>query len=484
VKNSPANIIILLVSKGIQVSTSLLGIRLITETLTPDTLGAHYILVTIIALLSFGFLNPMGTLYGRFLFSWYQNGHLITKTNQFLLIRLFLILPALFVTYVLYKTLGYEITFHLSALLPAIALLLVAQNCGFLLNAINILAEVKIFAIFVISLSLLTLVCGLAFLLYLENAYAWLIGGAFGQCMLILPMYRYLRSINFEQHSDERPLIKLTPKLIFYFVAPITITLFLQWFLSSSYRFFVAATFSLEDLAVFSIGLFVSGALFQNLESVVNQLVMPHYLRRISSNNVKDREYAINSLMKLVIPIYVSAFLCAVFLAPWILKILVAEIYHDLAWFVIVGCSIELTRILVNLLSNIAHSELKTSYQFYSHLIGSSVLSTFLYLFVDSVHLVHVMYILLASNVTVLLATYIWMKRLLDFRVDLLGCFVYQRIIIIPLFMFFTCAHLFPALDLLFLLALLFVLLVVFYHSYSAEFNRFTEVKDGNIHHQ
>jgi O-antigen/teichoic acid export membrane protein len=224
----------------------------------------------------------------------------------------------------------------------------------------------------------------------------------------------------------------------------------------------------------------VSGALFQNLESVVNQLVMPHYLRRISSNRVKDRKNAINSLMKLVIPIYLSAFLCAVCLAPWMLKILVADIYHNLAWLVIIGCSIELTRILVNLISNIAHSELKTSYQFYSHLIGSIVLSFFLYLFVESVQLFHVMYILLASNVTVLLTTYVWMKRLLGFRIDVGWIISQQRVIILPLFVFFACVYMFPALDIVFLVMLILVILFLVYNTYAGQFNRFTANEDSN----
>ena len=239
-KNS-ANVSLLIASKAIQAGTALISIRLITEILTPSELGKHYIIITLITLLSFALLNPMGTLYGRFFFAWYHKNTLAAVTNRFLAIRLILVIPALIITVLISSILDYEDFFKLSALLPTVALLFFAQNSGFLLNAINLMSNVKVFAKYVIASSSLAFVFGLWLLYTFKNAYAWIIGAAIGQSLLIIPMYRNLRNSKLQSNLYAYTLPEFNITFVARFLAPVTITLFLQWFLSSSYRLFVEA---------------------------------------------------------------------------------------------------------------------------------------------------------------------------------------------------------------------------------------------------
>ena len=434
--------LILLTSKILQVFSGLIAVRLLTEYLSPTDLGFHYLISAVVALLSFGLLNPMGLFYGRFIVAWHQNNSLMPITKAFLFARLLLIVPGLIIAWGVFQFFNYKEFTQIYVYLPLITIMLIAQNHGFLLNVVNMLLPINTFAIYNIITTLFSLALSTILLLHTLSGYAWLAGATIAQCFIMIPLYLSIRNI--EHYGEQRPDLNQSLRLhtICVYIAPVTVTLFLQWFMGSSYRIFTENTFSLEKLAELSIGLFISAAIFQNLETVLNQILMPRYLRRITSNSRQDRTAAINQLLQFTVPIYVTVLIYTMTLSPWLLQLLVSETYHHLYIYVCIGALIEFSRVISNQISNIAHSEIKPAYQMFSYIPGAvCLLIALLYIDQDD----NIMYVLLALLLSqvIILSVLLWaMARLLRYELNSRG--IIQKIFFMspPLIFFYLIQNL------------------------------------------
>jgi hypothetical protein len=429
-------LLLLVTSKVLQVVSALVAVRVMTEYLSPSELGTHYLVSTLIGLLCFGLLNPLGIFYGRFIVGWHQNNTLVPITNMFLRIRLMLLIPALVISWAIYNHFNYGDFTTLSIFLASIVILFVSQNNGFLLNVLNILVSIEKFAYYSIATTILSFGFAAILLFKTASGYAWLVGTAVGQCLIIIPIYLLIKRIPNSQKGTPDPGHPINVYAVLIYIAPVTATLFLQWFMGSSYRFFTEQTFSLEKLAEVGVGLFISAAVFQNLENIISQLVMPHYLHRITSHSQLDRALAINKLLHLVLPVFLTVLIYTIFMSPWLLKLLVAAPYHHLYLYVAIGAIIEFCRVMINQIGNIAHSELKPFYQTVCYIPGSAALFVLLFYIDEADSIINVLFALVVSQTIVLILLAILMSRLINYTINIKNLFFKVLFLSPPLIIF------------------------------------------------
>ena len=133
------DILILGIGKVLQVVIALVSIRILTEVLSAQEVGNYYLLLTLLTLLNFAFLNPLGQYFGRHLIHWEQNKNLLNATNVLLFLRFTAIVFSIFIALIVYEIFEYDKYYSLSEFLLFIFISLIAGTHGVLLNAVTLL---------------------------------------------------------------------------------------------------------------------------------------------------------------------------------------------------------------------------------------------------------------------------------------------------------------------------------------------------------
>ena len=106
------DIVILVFGKVLQIIIALLAVRLLTTFLSESEVGSYYLLLTLLTLFNFAFLNPVGQYYNRYVLYWKQNANLSNANAMLLLSRAFGIILSLFVATFIYFIFDYSTLFQ------------------------------------------------------------------------------------------------------------------------------------------------------------------------------------------------------------------------------------------------------------------------------------------------------------------------------------------------------------------------------------
>lgn len=412
--NNIRDILILGIGKVLQVLIGLVTLRLITEMLSEEQVGIYYILMTVVSLLAFGFFNPLGQFYGRHLIHWQQTANLKTATNTMLILRGLAIPLALFLAIILFYVFNYQQYFSLAEYAVFMIISSVALIHGVLLNATNVLVSRVAFTIYAV----LTLSVGLAlsvlFIQFFQTAIAWIYGLALAQIAFSFILYKLVVSNQqFSLNKLKAALQKNYIKGVFFFILPVTITLFLQWGQTASFRLVVENLYSVQILAFIAVGMALSGAIFSALESLATQFYMPLYLKKITNATHQVRTQAWNELASVMLPIYIAVTIYVIAFAPYLAKLLVAEKFQEAFIYAMIGAVIELLRVTTNLVYLVSQSEVKTKSTITPYLVGFLIMIVGLYSFDVSEALWMVPGILAFSYLVTLFIMFYNMKKLL-----------------------------------------------------------------------
>lgn len=428
---------ILTIGKILQVVIALLAIRLLTTVLSEKEVGHYYLLLTVLTLFNFAFLNPVGQYYNRHIIKWRSSGDLSNATFILLLTRFFGVFLSLLVACVLFVAFHYEKYFSLPEFLLFIFISLMAGSYLVVLNVINILGE----RVFFIKYLLFALILGLIFALLVTNfldksGMAWLYSVALAQLIFFVPIYRKLHI------RSEFSLKRITQKInvtvikkVFSFAVPVTLTLFLQWGQNSSYRLIIEDKYSVEVLAYIAVGFSVSAAIFNAVESLATQYFMPLYLKAVTNTTKDKRALAWDELASYMLPIYFALMIFVISLAPFIMKLLIAEKFYDAYIYAMFGALIEFLRVTANILYLVSQSEVKTRQTITPYLLG--FISTVTVLYFTDLHdmLWTIPVVLAASYFLILTLLYINMRKVLSIKLPVLN--IVKSIVLSLPFLFF-----------------------------------------------
>ncbi len=414
------DLITLAVGKVLQVLIALVSIKILTEVLSTQEVGNYYLLLTVLTLFNFTFLNPLGQYYGRHLISWEKSNNLLNATIVLMALRILAIISALFFAYGVFIYFEYSKYYTLSEFLLFIFISLVAGTFLVLLSAVNTLGDRIKFIGYLISCLFIGLVLSLIMVYFLDrSAISWLYGIAIAQLVFLVPVYRYLVQNNeFSLAKIKATFNKKYIKNVSYFMIPITITLFLQWGQNISYRFIIEAKYSIEILAFIVVGFSVSGAIFSAVEGLATQYFNPIYLKQITNASKEERANAWNELANYIIPIYVLLALFVVALAPYLVQILVAEKFYDAYIYVMFGAIIEFFRVITNIVYMVSQSEIKTNTTMLPFAVGFLISIITLYLVDFSQTLWSIPIVLIVAYSTIFLMLFFNMKKLLPIHIN------------------------------------------------------------------
>jgi O-antigen/teichoic acid export membrane protein len=414
----------------------LVSIKILTTLLSEQEVGNYYLLLTILTLFNFAFLNPLGQYYGRHLIQWEHSRNLLNATNVLLFLRVTAIVFSLFVAFGVYKVFGYDKYYTLSDFLLFIFISLIAGTHGVLIGAVNSLSDRVKFTIYMVSTLIVGLILSIGIVQFVnKSGMGWLYGLALSQLIFLIPIYKFVvKNNDFSLQRVKSAFQKEYMKKIANFIIPVTITLFLQWGQNQSYRFIIEDKYSLEALAFIGVGLAVSGAIFSAVESLAVQFYHPIYLRKITHASKKGRADAWNELASYMIPIYVILAIYVIILSPYLTKLLVASKFYEAYIYTMFGAMIEFFRVLTNLVYMVSQSEVKTNTTILPYTIGFIVTISSLYFFDMSEKLWMIPFVVGLANGVIFWLLFKNMRKLLNIKIDLINVFK-SFILISPLFM-------------------------------------------------
>lgn len=468
--------VVLTLGKVLQVVIALLSVRLLTTLLSEPEVGNYYLLITVLTLFNFTFLNPIGQYYNRHIIPWRSSENLSNASLVLMFTRLFGVMCSLIISIVVFYIFDYDVYYTLWAFLFFIFFSLMASSFLVFVNVINILGDRVLF----IKYLLASLILGLSFSLMItqfidKSGIAWLYGIAIAQLILFVPVYKIVTSGERVVYSKLKAKFDyLTIKKVFLFSLPVTITLFLQWGLNSSYRIIVEDKYSIEVLAYIAVGLSVASAIYSAVESLATQYFMPIYLKDINRVNKYSRAEAWNKLAAYLLPIYFLLLIYIICSAPFLMKLLINEKFHQAYIYVMIGAPIEFFRVISNVFYSVSQSEVKTGATILPYLFGFMLMIAGLYFFDAEDHLWSIPMTLSLSYLIISFLLYVSMKKLLPIQLP-----IYSMLISIALSIPFA-GMLFFDINSSLLLSILLIIFFGCYFLYACHLLYVYSTKNGN----
>tara|TARA_R110000744_G_scaffold22045_4_gene56629 strand:- start:2709 stop:4154 length:1446 start_codon:yes stop_codon:yes gene_type:complete len=422
---SKKEVVILGVGKVFQIIIALLAIKLLTTILSEKEVGQYYLLLTILALFDFAFLNPIGQYFGRYVIGWQYSGKLRAATNLLIIIRFLAIICSLIIAFIIYLYFDYNQAYGLSEFLLFIFFSLLSGTYLVLLNNLNTLGLRMIFIKYLVLSLLFGLIFSLLITKYIMgNGMGWLYGIALAQLIFLYPVYiHFTNKSSLSLRQLKAAIKKKDIQKVLFFIVPITITLFLQWGQNSSYRLIIGDKYSVEILAFIAVGFSVSSAIFNAVSSLTLQYFNPLYLKAITNATKENRVIAWNNLATVVFPIYTCLMLFVICLSPYFLNILVADKFQGAYIYVVLGAVIEFFRVSSNVVYMVSQSEVKTTTTIIPYVLGflSSILTLCFIDFTEHLWLISV--VLSLSYCLVFILLYFNMKKILPVKIKSSGIY-------------------------------------------------------------
>lgn len=356
----------MLIGRFLQVVTSILVLRLMTATLSPNEMGKFTLIMSIISFFALIFINPIGMYFNRRLHDWYQRV-LVWQALKMLFIYVLL------VAFMALLLISFSSTFYDLGSIGSIYWILALVFGSLLFNTMNqtVIPTINMLGKRGASIvcSLLTLWLGLLVSILLtsteNSAELWisgqLIGLLLGSGIAILPLSRVLSEIEITTTVPIKfTLNKNIIKTIFIFAFPISLTVGLNWIQFQSYRFIVSELISLEYLGLFAAGYALSLGIMSAFEATAMQYFYPIFYKKISGASDKEKTQAWNEYASVLFPLTILTALFIVFMSVQLTHILLDPIYWGVVCFVIWGAVTEMGRILGNAYGMVAHATMKT----------------------------------------------------------------------------------------------------------------------------
>jgi hypothetical protein len=198
----------------------------------------------------------------------------------------------------------------------------------------------------------------------------WLVGTVFGQILFTGLAYWI-----FFKNYDTSKLIA-TPSAeqiqrLLNFCWPISIAMGLSWAHMQGYRFILADRFGLEEFGLFAAGYSVAAAFLSAGETILTTWFQPQFYRCVNSKNKFERDAAWSTYAARMIPATLLGSSALIAISSLLPKIMLGPIYHDVGFFILVGCFAELGRMWVGIFVLHAHQHMSTRQLIFPNLVGA-----------------------------------------------------------------------------------------------------------------
>ncbi|HDM8185457.1 TPA: hypothetical protein P0E26_002154 [Vibrio harveyi] len=357
------------------------------------------------------FLNSVSVYFQRSIVEWFKSEKVLFATKKYFIYVFFC---AIFVTVCLFSF-NIVASNKLNIIYFFLALSISTINRN-LLSSYNVLGYQKQFV--VISCLLSTISISLAFLYvsFFENsAIGWLLGVVSSELIIFPIICKFFFSV---EHKISKVTIQDKPKqyllTVIKFCVPILISNIMMWGQTYYYRFYVEENYGLDVLGGLALGIGVTSAAFVALESIIQQIVYPAYLRDVNGiNDIHSVKEKWGYYATPVIFIYISFGVLLIYLMPLVTKFLLGSGYASAYKYAVLAIGTELFRVLINAMLWVAYSQKVTKYSIPSYTAGVMVL--FLALInISSPTVFEVQYLLIISSLVAFLFHLYFLKKYLS----------------------------------------------------------------------
>ncbi|MBC7429397.1 MAG: oligosaccharide flippase family protein [Bacteriovorax sp.] len=366
----------LIFGRIVQAFLAIATMKFATYYLSPKEMGNYYVLSSIATLFGIILISPMGQFVNRKFHSWYDNGILFQRLFTYNYYVIGVSLLSIPIVYIAKKYFGFVTDISLKEVIVlSVASIYLNTWFGTIVPAFNMLEKRISFT----WLTLVNLAGSLVLSIVLVKTYGslgtWWYAGqyiVFQAAITIFALWFFMKMINEKIVSN---LFRLNIKSqqvssVIKFSLPLMIATFFMWLLNDSYRFIVEKMLGLEVLGNLAVSFSVSASIFALLESLFQQIYYPRFYRKITSDDARARLLACQELIDIAFPAFCFTSVFLVCSAPFILRLLTSSAYSNSWVFVIFGCGISLARVLTNIITSIAHSELNTKKLIAPYVVG------------------------------------------------------------------------------------------------------------------
>ncbi len=377
---------VLMVGRVLQIIIALTSIKIATKLLQADELGNFYLLVSITGFFSLFMVNPVGQYINRKTHEWHKQKKLINVFYLYNYYLIFLVLFSIVIVYFLnYFNIGGNINLSLFLIIVPVYLYFHSWNQT-IIPMINMLEGRVAFVLFTVASQLLFLVISyLLITLVAEKGALWFLGQAiaFGIVGVISLVYFIKKfHIGFDIKSAHRYVNNKNVRNILNFSAPLSVSVLFFWFQSQSYSIIIEKNIGSEFLGYFGVGMAIALSISSAFEAIVMQYLYPKMYQSMSNNDKFPQ--LISNISNLILPIYFYLAIFVTIFAINIVTILVDEKYYSSYVFVMFGIWISFFRMSSNIISNIAHSKMKTKKLILPNIVGAIIAVTGVIIATDS----------------------------------------------------------------------------------------------------
>ena len=397
---------------------ALVTIRAATTFLTPEQYGVLALLITVQTFCGLILVNPVGQHINLHTHAWWDDGTLIARLKRY---RRYIFAVSLIGCVVVVGTGKYLSVEQVLWRAIAIFIMVAAGTWNAtLISLLNMVGFRAASILWTMITGVIGLISSIILCIWFPSAVAWFSGQAIGMTVGALGARHVLRKQTMQLNFAQDSLPLLDRSAILTYCLPLALATGLMWIQLSGYRFMIENYWGLAQLGLMAVGLNLAGQVWSLAESLAMQFLNPLFYRRVSDHeNSIEVELAFSDLLNTLVPVYLVLAGSLVLGAPYLLKILVNSQYQDAIKFVMLGSSIELCRVLGNILSNAAHTKRKTISLALPYAAGAFVSLILIYLVAAwHMEIIWAGAALIMGGMAMLLVMWFEMRRQVRFKID------------------------------------------------------------------
>lgn len=368
--------VLLVAGRAAQAVLTLAAFRLLTGFLSPPEAGGVYLIISVATFFGMFALNPVFMYLGRKLFLWHDSKSVFEHLFGYNLYSILVSLSAIPVVLAAWKFFG------VGAGLPGLGFSLIVACYTYVLNwnqvflpFLNTLGYKASFVLLTLVTAALGLLFSIAAVHFIApSAVSWMSGQIAGIGLAaVLGLYVFRKKVPEPPGAAGRSLLYAKSPVINRiagFSGPLAGAAFFMWAQAQSYRVVAEKMNGPEFLGYLAVGFSIATSVAGILESLVQQMYLPAFYRRISGGDEGARRAALSELAAKAVPVYIIYLFFLACSSEYLASFLVAEKYRGVFVYARYGAFIEFFRMTANILASAAHSEMRTGVLIKPYLFG------------------------------------------------------------------------------------------------------------------
>jgi O-antigen/teichoic acid export membrane protein len=452
------DLVLLSIGRATTAFVALLTVRVVTTFLSPEQFGELTLLITTQTLISLFLINPLIMHISIHTIPWWREGVLLGKLKSF---QKYVLAASIFGGLSMIFKYQQQTTMESCWAIASMFFMVIASAWNVtIIPILNMLGYRKASVSWSVLSSIASLILAICLVWWLQSPIAWFMGQALGLSLGAIGAKKSLNNygLNVKHSQSNQALLSLHTAVTYCF--PLAIAAGLMWAQLSGYRFLIENYWGLIQLGFFAVGLQLAGQIFSLVESLTGQFLSPLFYKRVSMHETStDIESAFSDLLNSLFPLYFVLTGVVIWGSQYFLNLLVAKQFQDSAIFVILGASVELCRVLGNLLSNAAHVRRKTFSLMIPYACGAG--TTLLLIYLVGIRDLTIIWAAISLQVgagVMLIFMFLGMHAQIKFKIDTLRVFIGMLLMFGMIFLRFSSPN---ATDLYVTLEMIFLILIV-----------------------